>query len=132
MSTWLSYTSWPWIALGALGGAIIVVAVRALLRRRDTLLNYPLSEFECPQCSHLALSHLNITFVASGSCLHACGCRLHQNQLRRLAVRQRDRVDRARKTPEDIEWLIGRVRALTAERDDLIVERDKWKTRVTG
>lgn len=33
---------------------------------------------------------------------------------------------------EDVPWLIERVRVLTAERDDLIVERDKWKTRVTG
>lgn len=34
--------------------------------------------------------------------------------------------------PGDIEWLIVRVRALTAERDALIVERDAWKIRVTG
>jgi hypothetical protein len=34
--------------------------------------------------------------------------------------------------PDDAEWLIDRVRALTAERDQLIVERDAWKIRVTG
>lgn len=34
--------------------------------------------------------------------------------------------------PGDIEWLIVCVRALTAERDALIVERDAWKIRVTG
>jgi hypothetical protein len=33
---------------------------------------------------------------------------------------------------QDVPWLIERVRALTAERDELIVERDAWKTRVTG
>lgn len=33
---------------------------------------------------------------------------------------------------EDVRWLIGRVRALTAERDALLVERDAWKIRVTG
>lgn len=33
---------------------------------------------------------------------------------------------------EDARWLIDRVRALTAERDALLVDRDAWKIRVTG
>jgi hypothetical protein len=32
----------------------------------------------------------------------------------------------------NVHWLIDRVRALMAERDELIVERDAWRTRVTG
>lgn len=33
---------------------------------------------------------------------------------------------------QDVPWLIERVRVLTAERDELLVDRDVWKTRVTG
>lgn len=33
---------------------------------------------------------------------------------------------------DDVPWLIDRVRALTAERDALVADRDAWKARCLG